>query len=249
MTSLEFESRTNRCLAGLDRCRSAAGGGAGVFRPLSFDLYQPIDSPGIGSYTRPPRRNLLSLAEWRDVLRRAFNHRTHYLVAEQEGEIRGVLPLAEVRRASCSDIHWFPRHSASTAASSHSTERRRLRWRQAACDLARQLGVDHLEMRNRSASHPTWPCKDLYVTFRKADQRGSRRRTCSPSRAKQRAMVRKGIKEELARPKSTIPGGSSLRVYSESLRNLGTPVFAKRYLRDSKGRIRRRMRHRHRPER
>ena len=40
----------------------------------------------------PPQR------VWRDVIARAFNHRTHYLIAEQDGDGgAGVLPLAQVR--------------------------------------------------------------------------------------------------------------------------------------------------------
>ncbi len=36
-------------------------------------------------------------AAWRQVIERAFQHRTHYLVAEQDGAIAGVLPLAQVK--------------------------------------------------------------------------------------------------------------------------------------------------------
>ena len=44
-----------------------------------------------------PDGTFFHLAGWQDVLHRAFGHRTHYLLAERAGEIRGVLPLAEVR--------------------------------------------------------------------------------------------------------------------------------------------------------
>src|SRR4051794_2732254 len=33
---------------------------------------------------------------WRDVIATSFGHRTHYLYAEQNGEIRGVLPLVHI---------------------------------------------------------------------------------------------------------------------------------------------------------
>ena len=36
------------------------------------------------------------LAQWRRVLERSFGHATHYLLAERDGAICGVLPLAEV---------------------------------------------------------------------------------------------------------------------------------------------------------
>ncbi len=34
---------------------------------------------------------------WRTILEEVFRHRTHYLLAERDGAIVGVLPLAEVR--------------------------------------------------------------------------------------------------------------------------------------------------------
>src|SRR5215831_9321925 len=34
---------------------------------------------------------------WREIIEGVFRHRTHYLIAEQRGEIVGILPLAEVK--------------------------------------------------------------------------------------------------------------------------------------------------------
>ncbi|MCU0934443.1 MAG: peptidoglycan bridge formation protein FemAB, partial [Thiobacillaceae bacterium] len=34
---------------------------------------------------------------WQRVIARAFGHRTHYLLAERDGRIEGVLPLAEMK--------------------------------------------------------------------------------------------------------------------------------------------------------
>ena len=36
-------------------------------------------------------------AGWKNVIERAFGHRTYYLYAEAAGRIEGVLPLAEVK--------------------------------------------------------------------------------------------------------------------------------------------------------
>ena len=65
---------------------------------------------------------------------------------------------------------------------------------------------------------------------------------------KQRAMVRKGIQNGLtsvAEPRR----GRAARVYAESVRNLGTPVFSRRYFRIADGGVRRRCRYRHDPGR
>jgi len=35
--------------------------------------------------------------EWKDIMESVFRHRTHYLLAERDGKIVAVLPLAEVK--------------------------------------------------------------------------------------------------------------------------------------------------------
>jgi FemAB-related protein (PEP-CTERM system-associated) len=174
-----------------------------------------------------PEGTFFHLAEWQQVLREAFGHRSHYLLAEAGGEICGVLPLALVSSAL------FGRALISTpfcvyggivcdGAEAHRA------LTEAACELARQLKVDYLELRNRRRQHPQWPVKDLYVTFRKTIAPESEANMLAIPR-KQRAMVRKGIQKEL---RSVIDADTSTHygLYSESLRNLGTPVFARKYL-------------------
>ncbi len=174
-----------------------------------------------------PEGTFFHLAEWQDVLHRAFGHRTHYLLAERNGEIVGVLPLAEVKsllfgHALVSTPFCVYGGIVAADEDAHAALER------SACDLARRLGVEHLEMRNRRRRHPDWPCKDLYVTFRKAIDPDSEKNMLAIPR-KQRAMVRKGIKEEL-RVEVDRDARRLYDMYSESLRNLGTPVFARRYL-------------------
>jgi FemAB-related protein (PEP-CTERM system-associated) len=174
-----------------------------------------------------PDGTFFHLAEWQDVLARAFEHRTHYLLAERQGAIVGVLPLAEVKsllfgHALVSTPFCVYGGIVADDDTAHSA------LTEAACALARELGVDHLEMRNRRRKHPEWPAKDLYVTFRKPIDPDSEKNMLAIPR-KQRAMVRKGIKEEL-RAEIDERVDRHYDLYAESLRNLGTPVFAKRYL-------------------
>jgi FemAB-related protein (PEP-CTERM system-associated) len=167
------------------------------------------------------------LAEWQDVLREAFGHRSHYLLAERDGAVCGVLPLAEVKsllfgHALVSTPFCVYGGIVATDDPAHAA------LELAACELAKRLGVDHLEMRNRRRRHPDWPCKDLYVTFRREIDPDSEKNLLAIPR-KQRAMVRKGIKEEL-RAEIDERVDRHYDMYSESLRNLGTPVFSRRYL-------------------
>jgi FemAB-related protein (PEP-CTERM system-associated) len=167
------------------------------------------------------------LSGWRQVLERAFGHRTHYLVAQREGVVEGVLPLARVRSLLFGDALISTPFCVYGGALYDSADAKRA-LEDSACALAEELGVDYLEMRNRSAQRADWPRKELYVTFRRPLDADSARNMQAIPR-KQRAMVRKGIAaglvSEIDPDVSTLYG-----VYSESVRNLGTPVFARCYL-------------------
>jgi len=89
------------------------------------------------------------------------------------------------------------------------------------------LGVDYLEVRNRQNSRADWPTKDLYFTFRRTLDPDPEKNMLAIPR-KQRAEVRAGMKSGL-----TVDFDTRLDrfydIYSQSVRNLGTPVLARRY--------------------
>ena len=97
----------------------------------------------------------------------------------------------------------------------------------AAQDLARKLGVDHLEFRNVAPRHAEWPTQDLYVTFRKAILPKEEDNMLAIPR-KQRAMVRKGIKNGL---KSEIDPGVDrfFQLYADNVHRHGTPPYSRRF--------------------
>ena len=175
-----------------------------------------------------PAGTFFHRARWQRVIERAFGHRTHYLLAERGGVVTGVLPLTHVRSAlfgSSLISNAFAVYGGPVAADEES--RRALD--AAAVRLMQELGVPVLEMRS-TADRPGWLAKTgLYATFRKpllplvaANMKAVPR--------KQRAMIRKGIQNGL---RSEVDAGVDRlhRVYAESVRNLGTPVFAKSYFR------------------
>lgn len=169
---------------------------------------------------------------WRRVLLEAFGHTGHFLLAEQmigdqTAKVVGLLPLAHVRsRLFGNTLSSLPfcvygGIAADTAEAANAL-------RTAASELARQLNVGALELRNVAPSGADWPVKDLYYSFRKTiSADNSVNLKAIPG--KQRAMVRKGIAAGLVSEED--PGTKRLyRVYAESVRNLGTPVFSRRYL-------------------
>ena len=80
-------------------------------------------------------------------------------------------------------------------------------------------------MRNLTQQQTDWATKDLYVTFRKPMETDHDLNMKAIPR-KQRAMVRKGVEAGLT---SDLDDGVErlYRIYAESVRNLGTPVFTK----------------------
>jgi FemAB-related protein (PEP-CTERM system-associated) len=191
--------------------------------PLTADVHAAWDA----FVHAHPEGTFFHRADWARVLERAFGHRTHYLYAEQDGAIAGVLPLAEIRsllfgHALVSTP--FCVYGGVLAAS----EEARAALTQAACTRAREVGASYLELRNRTPQNEGWPTKHLYVTFRKHIDADDERNLNAIPR-KQRAMIRKGIAAGLVAEPD--PGIDALYAcYAESVRNLGTPVFSKRYL-------------------
>jgi FemAB-related protein (PEP-CTERM system-associated) len=102
-----------------------------------------------------------------------------------------------------------------------------------AIQLANELDVEYLEYRSTVRTRPDWACKDgLYATF----QRPIHPTPDDNLRAiprKQRAVVRKSL---LAGLTATIEDEPDVfyRLYAESVRNLGTPVFGRSFFRNLK---------------
>lgn len=176
--------------------------------------------------TGAPEATFFHHSAWRGLLERELGHRCHYLVAERNGAITGLLPLAEIRsrlfgHALISTP--FCVYGGAVAADPESAQR----LTDAAAELADELEVDYLELREREPRHTDWPVKDLYVSFRKPIEADHDKNMKAIPR-KQRAMVRKGIGLGLsARHDGSVE--DFYRVYAESVRNLGTPVLPRRW--------------------
>lgn len=177
-----------------------------------------------------PEATFFHRAGWKRVIDRAFRHKTYYLYVEAGGAIQGILPLVHIHHplfGNSLSSQAFCVYGGPIA----STEAARQKLDEAALELAERLNVDYLEYRFlRPTPQEGWVQKaDFYFTFRKAlDPEVERNLLAIPR--KQRAMVRKGqgfgLKSEID------PDPMRLhRVYSESVRNLGTPVFSARYFR------------------
>jgi FemAB-related protein (PEP-CTERM system-associated) len=180
-----------------------------------------------------PDATFFHLAAWRQVIVRAFGHRTYYLVAERAGDVVGVLPLAHIRSALFGQslisvpfcVYGGPLASDAAALAALAD---------AADGVMREIGVPVMEWRPLRAlpvaadDDARWQTRgDLYVTFRKPIS-GDDEINLKAIPRKQRAVVRKGIDRGLVSEVDQDTGRLH-RIYAESVRNLGTPVFSRRY--------------------
>ncbi len=200
-------------------------GGALRVRPL-----EPADEGHWDRFVAAcPEATFFHRAGWQRVLAEAFGHRGHFLLAETDGAIRGVLPLAHLHsRLFGNALVSTPFCVYGGVAAVDDDARQVLTV--AARELAERLGVDHLECRNRQNRHPDWPGKDLYCTFEKSIDADPQVNLKAIPR-KQRAEVRRGIKAGLRGHLDADVAGTCYDIYSESVRNLGTPVFPRGYFR------------------
>ncbi len=193
-----------------------------MLKLLDSDNYNKWDA----FVEQQPDATFFHLSGWKDVIERAFGHKTYFYYIEKNGNVTGILPLAQIKsplfgHALCSLSFCVYGGIVAEDEDSHAL------LDQEACRLAEQLHVDYLEMRNRVQQSTDRPYKELYVTFRKTLDPDPEKNMLAIPR-KQRAMIRKGINAGLV---SVIDQNVErfYQAYSESVRNLGTPVFAKKY--------------------
>ncbi|MCW5672340.1 MAG: FemAB family PEP-CTERM system-associated protein [Hydrogenophaga sp.] len=173
-----------------------------------------------------PQATFFHRAGWQTVIRDVFRHDTYFLYAESGGEIQGVLPLAHVNSRLFGNaltglpfaVYGGAAAATPEAATALEAEAQR---------LAVELGTDHLELRHIERRHTDWPVQELYVTFRKAILPKEEDNMLAIPR-KQRAMVRKGIKNGLT---SHIDPSVDrfFALYADNVHRHGTPAMPKRY--------------------
>ena len=173
-----------------------------------------------------PEATFFHRAGWQKIVTDVFHHDSYFLYAEQDGQIQGVLPLGHINSwlfgNSLTGLP-FAVYGGVAALAPEAADALELEAQQ----IAKGLGVSHLELRNVQRRHIDWPLQDLYVTFRKeilADQEANM--LAIPR--KQRAMVRKGIKNGLV---SEIDSTADrfFDVFADNVHRHGTPAMPKKY--------------------
>ena len=173
-----------------------------------------------------PQATFFHRAGWQAIIGDVFRHPCYLLYAEVDGSIQGVLPLCHVNSwlfgNSLTGLA-FTVYGGVAALSPQAADA----LEQEAQQLAQRLGVSHLELRNVQPRHPDWPTQDLYVAFRKEILAKEEDNMLAIPR-KQRAMVRKGIKNNL---KSEIDSTADrfFALFADNVHRHGTPAMPRKY--------------------
>jgi FemAB-related protein (PEP-CTERM system-associated) len=197
-------------------------------RPLGLrfaDLGDAIERARIGAWVHDhPEGTPFHLPAWSMAVARGCRQKSHYLIAERgNGDIAGVLPLTEMHSPL------FGRALVSTGFGVGGgiladTTTAGAELGEAAWTLARRLSCPTVELRGGAQPGGDWDVDEsTYLGFVRNLAADDEAELLAIPR-KQRAEVRRSLGNAL----EIVTGGdaaSHYAVYSESVRNLGTPVF------------------------
>lgn len=173
-----------------------------------------------------PQATFFHRAGWLRLVEKVFKHQGYFLYAERDGLIEGVLPLAQVKsRLFGHALVGLPFAVYGGVAALNDEAADALE--KEAQTIAQRIGAEHLELRNTAPRHADWPRQDLYVTFRKEIFPEEEANMLAIPR-KARAMVRKGIKNEL-RSEIDPTVDRFFDLYADNVHRHGTPAMPKRY--------------------
>ena len=187
------------------------------------DLTDPAERARIGAFlAEHAGAEPFHLPAWSLGAERGCGQRAHYLLAEDGRGIRGVLPLTDVRSPLFGSALVSAGFGVGGGVVGDATEA----LAGAAVDLARRIGVQSLELRGGPIPSGWHAREGTYAGFAR-DLPGQEEEILKAIPRKQRAEVRRaqtlGLDVRVGRSEQDL--ADHYRVYSESLRNLGTPVF------------------------
>jgi len=199
------------------------------------DLTQAGERARIDTYVRAhPDATPFHLTGWNVAVARACGQTAHCLIAEHaDGTLAGVLPLTEIR----SPLFGKALVSAGFAVDGGIlTNRDAIAGALAASAwaLAERLGCPSLELRGGPAPGEGWIVDETtYLGFSRDLAKDDEAELLAIPR-KQRADVRKSLDADLDIAIGSMPQDLAMHyaVFSESVRNLGTPVFPARLFRE-----------------
>lgn len=180
-----------------------------------------------------PEATFFHRSGWKGVVEKAFSQKAHFLLAERDGAICGVLPLIHMKSPLFGNRLVSLSFTVGGGVAAMDDDARAA-LDQAAVGLMEKLGANYVEYRQPSALHAEgqgWaPKADLYYTFEKpilADEAASWKQIPSS----QRTVVKKAIEQFKLVDEVDRTPDRFFPIYAETMRDLGTPVFGKKFFR------------------
>ncbi len=195
-------------------------------------VFENTDSPRWDDYVKSHKQgSFFHLSGWQTVIKNSFSHSCYYLYAELEGQICGVLPLVEVNSKLFGHALISTPFCVYGGAITDAEDITR-QLEQHACELAEQLEVDYLELRYKEQQNSSLLLKQASSTFG-CHLGDDKEQILANVKKKQRAVIRHSLKNELSFKTTQKNNDQTFDAFyqllSTSYRNLGTPIFSKKY--------------------
>lgn len=188
-----------------------------------------FDEPQVGAFVRgQAEASVFHLPQWSRAVEVGTGQRAHFLVAERGGAVEGVLPLTHVRSRLFGDTLVSAGFGTGGGILAD-TARAARALGDAAWALAQSLNCASAELRGGAVPAGWRASEGVYANFAR-DLPGDAETLLASIPRRQRAEVRRALASTL----ETSAGSdrrhrdAHYRVYSESVRNLGTPIFPRR---------------------
>lgn len=172
------------------------------------------------------------LIGWKEVIEESFGHKTCYLLSQDNaGKINGILPLVRLHSllfGSFAVSLPFFNYGGICADDYHIRDRLLTE----AVDMARDMGIRHMELRHSRNLLRDQPVKTSKVSMR-LPLPGTKEALFASFGSKLRSQVQRAVKEGMvARIGGLEELESFYHVFSRNMRDLGTPVYPGRFFRN-----------------
>ncbi|MFN3438995.1 MAG: FemAB family XrtA/PEP-CTERM system-associated protein [Acidovorax sp.] len=196
--------------------------------PVTVARLAEEDTPAWDHFvSQQPQATSYHLSGWQTVLHKSFGHTSHHLVAKRAGHVVGALPLVQLNSALFGNfLVSLPFLNYGGVLAQDGEVHTKLL--EQAVTVARDLACSHLELRETAPS-ATWPMRTDKVSMW-LPLPATKEALWAQIGSKLRAQIKKGLGQGL----TFDMGGVELlddfyRVFSTNMRDLGTPVYAKRF--------------------
>ena len=164
---------------------------------------------------------------WKNVVEKTYKHKPVYLIAKEEGEIKGVLPLFLMKSVI------FGKKLASVPFASYGgvcadNEIIAGALIDKAKRIAKEFGADYLELRHLYKNEAELATNDVYFTLI-LELNQNPNILWEKLRKSMRRYVRKAVKNNLEVTIDSINLKGFYNVYTKNMRDLGTPVHSYRF--------------------